>query len=222
MTFDRRRFFQSLTATAGMFTLSPPERAATLQGGELSKQICEEVPLQPDNRVPFPLRVADRKPCLWFDTFAQKAGDSAPSCEYLFQIPIGQFDQHGNPRSRLDTNMLTGGMMPGGFDAIVERIGFLFHPDTCDEDMIAASRWGRYEFHRQEKVVERGALDWAATGAQRGNPLQCEAKFIDIQRTYLPMYMYFNFSLLFQRPIVWRGDVRLLVFLDTLTDFPVS
>lgn len=222
MKFDRRAFFNAFSALGAGSLLSPSVAGEVKRGEALAESVRAEVPLQPDLRVPSPLTCVDRRPCLWFDTFWQSAGDFAPSSTYLFQVALGQYDMRGNIRTRLHTNMLMAGCLPGGVDAVAERVGFLFHPDTSDEDMIQASRWGRWEFLRAEKIIERGALDWAGSGAQRGNPLAREAKFIDIPRTVLPMYMHFYLRLEFERAIEWQDDVRLLCFIDTLTNFPVQ
>jgi hypothetical protein len=214
MKFDRRHFFQSIAAGASASVLSEQVQA-------VPRLIPHPVPVQYPLMQKFTEQMIRRAELLFYDTIFQDAGNKSAYRYPSFQIPLGQIDDRGKTKSYLDTNMLMSGSF-GPHGAVVNRLGFLFHPDMRDDDIDIFSRFGRYEVQIGQKIFYRGLFDWAAAGAERGNPLPHEAKFIDHEPWLIPGYEHFGFEVFLERPHVWKGDLHLLCFLDAWFDWPIQ
>lgn len=217
---DRRGFFKRMAGSAAALTVVNQESVAK-QANEMSKAAHDLEPF----RAMLPSMV-DRRPYLWYDQFTQSAGSMAPGRCYFFATPLGQLDViSGLAKTSLETNMLgSGGNFPPPMSHVLQRIGFLMHPDMCDEDIAAFSRDAFFEFRLLNKRKAEGRLDWLSMGPKRGQPADQYVKFYQLDEPILiASLMYFSLEISFirERP-VWKRDIRILALLDGISDFAIQ
>lgn len=118
--------------------------------------------------------MADYVNWIFWDRLVTAAGGTIPTTTGLFTIPIGQAS-----KTKVDTNLDLVSQLPQPYWMNATHLGFYFHPNTLEVDVVNLFAQSYMEFWVNNKIYSEGPLQCFQGGAGlQGSTVQTGSAFV--------------------------------------------
>ncbi len=165
--------------------------------------------------------MVERSPGIIFDHFQIRAGETLPFSARLFAVPVGHPDGRGSYRTIVETNMLSGYMLPPPRCIVVQRVGFLVPRDQA----LSRLPLGHWSLEVDDKSRADGPLvldsGWGISDPEK--PEETAKDMREVGPLYIAPLQYFYVGLQFaDGGKVLSEDLDFWAVLEGIIDKAVS